>query len=225
MIPVRTLTLALIAAFAAAPLGAHAQENPTTPGAIPNPGSYQGSMELQRREQQQSYQAPQSQPSYPSGGANYGGGYGGGRRGGGGMAPGADIAAFQRGDYATAYRLTLPMAQGGNAVAQYNMGTLYAKGLGVRRDPAQAAQWFRRAALQGNAGAANDLAIAYASGNGVPEDYVQSYVWVSRAARFARSPADRNAILVNRRDLVAHMSAGQLAQAKAALGEGGGRRR
>jgi multidrug efflux pump subunit AcrA (membrane-fusion protein) len=60
-------TLAPLSIAIAVPLAAaEAQENPTTPGAIPNPGTYQGSMELQRQsderdQQQREEQARQSQ--------------------------------------------------------------------------------------------------------------------------------------------------------------------
>ena len=63
-----TSVLALVA------VGAIAQdENPTTPGAIPDPSTYQGSMELQRQSdqqdqqyrQQQSQPQPYYQPNYP----------------------------------------------------------------------------------------------------------------------------------------------------------------
>ena len=58
-------------------------ENPTTPGAIPNPGTYQGSTELQRqsdrqdqqfRQQQQSQSQHYGQPSSPTGGGRTAGG-------------------------------------------------------------------------------------------------------------------------------------------------------
>ena len=58
---------ASILALSVAGGGARAQdENPTTPGAIPNPGTYQGSMELQRRsdEQDQQFRQQQQQPQY-----------------------------------------------------------------------------------------------------------------------------------------------------------------
>lgn len=62
-------------------------ENPTTPGAIPNPGSYQGSMALQQQEQQQyQQQEQQNQQMQQRLDRNYGG-QGGGRGGGGGGPP------------------------------------------------------------------------------------------------------------------------------------------
>jgi hypothetical protein len=226
MVPVpKRLTLALTSSLLI-PLAlagpARAQENPTTPGAIPNPGSYQGSLELQRREQEQSqqYQQPQGQPNY---GAPQRGGYGPPR--GAARGPTASqvaAAAFQRGDYPTAYRLVLPLAQAGDRIAQYNLGLLYKKGLGVRQDDATAVVWYQRSAAQGWAQAENDLAMAYAFGQGVPKSYVQSYVWLTRAAATAESPQDRNAILANRGRLVAQMGPAELAQAQRLAGHPAG---
>jgi uncharacterized protein len=47
-------------------------------------------------------------------------------------------AAYQRGDYATAYRLELPLAQQGNADAQAMLGEMYGNGEGVPQDYAEA---------------------------------------------------------------------------------------
>jgi hypothetical protein len=84
--------LVIVASFAlllaAGPAGAQ-DDNPTTPGAIPNPGSYQGSMQLQQQERQQDMQTRQQYAPAPSYGGNGGGNYGGGgyRGGGGGGGP------------------------------------------------------------------------------------------------------------------------------------------
>jgi TPR repeat protein len=40
-------------------------------------------------------------------------------------------AAYSRGDYATTLRLLRPLANQGDAGAQYNLGLMYAKGDGV----------------------------------------------------------------------------------------------
>ena len=58
---------ALALALAAFPLSpALAQEEPTTPGAIPDPSTYQGSQELQRQsdQQDQQYRQQQQEPAY-----------------------------------------------------------------------------------------------------------------------------------------------------------------
>jgi hypothetical protein len=79
------LSLLLLAASVAA----RAQEQGETPGALPNPGSYQGSMQLQREEQQRDMQIQQqNQAMQQRLDANYRGyAPGGGGMGGGGRAP------------------------------------------------------------------------------------------------------------------------------------------
>ena len=58
-------------------------------------------------------------------------------------------AAFDKGDYATAMRLWRPLADQGNAAAQYNLGLMYEQGQGVPQDYAAAVSWYRKAADQG----------------------------------------------------------------------------
>ncbi len=50
-------------------------------------------------------------------------------------------AAYQRGDYATAIRELRPLADQGNAGAQYNLGNMYENGRGVPQDDAEAVKW------------------------------------------------------------------------------------
>ena len=63
-------------------------------------------------------------------------------------------AALKRRDYATAVRLNRPLAEQGNANAQYNLGTFYDNGLGVPQDKVRAYMWFSLSAAQGREGAA-----------------------------------------------------------------------
>ena len=63
-------------------------------------------------------------------------------------------AAIRRRDYATAVRLNRPLAEQGNANAQYNLGTFYDNGLGVPQDKVRAYMWFSLSAAQGREGAA-----------------------------------------------------------------------
>ena len=71
----------------------------------------------------------------------------------------ADLAAGQRawkdGDYATALKELLPLAQQGNAVAQVNVGLMYNGGQGVPQDVNEALRWYRLAAEQGLADASS----------------------------------------------------------------------
>ena len=62
----------------------------------------------------------------------------------------AGVAAYEQGDYARALAEWRPLAEHGDAVAQFNLGLMYQDGLGVLQDDAEAARWYRLAAEQGN---------------------------------------------------------------------------
>ena len=44
------------------------------------------------------------------------------------------FAAYQAGDYATALQEWTPLAEAGDASAQYNLGVIYGEGIGVPQD-------------------------------------------------------------------------------------------
>ncbi len=87
------------------------------------------------------------------------------------------VAAYDRGDYATAYRLFEPLAQQGIPEAQYNLGGMYAEGRGVPQNYGKAVKWFRKAAEQGNATAQYNLGGMYFIGKGVLRDFVLAHMW------------------------------------------------
>ena len=55
--------------------------------------------------------------------------------------------------YATAVRKWRPLAEAGDAAAQYNLGVIFDQGRGVPRDTAEALRWYQLAAAQGYAAA------------------------------------------------------------------------
>ena len=55
------------------------------------------------------------------------------------------MAAYERGDYATALEEWLPLAEQGNVAAQSNLGVMYTNGHGVPQNYAEAAKWYRAA--------------------------------------------------------------------------------
>src|SRR5262249_34520322 len=65
------------------------------------------------------------------------------------------------GDYAVALKDVRPLAEQGNADAQFILGKMYLKGQGVPKDPEQANKWFRQAAAQGNADSQFFLGASY----------------------------------------------------------------
>lgn len=102
------------------------------------------------------------------------------------------IAAYQREDYATAYRESSKLAQQGDAIAQYILGLMYDAGQGVPRDYARAVKWYRAAAEQGHAGAQNNLGRMYDKGFGVPQDRLQAAKWYRAAAEQGVAVAQYN---------------------------------
>lgn len=94
----------------------------------------------------------------------------------------AGYAAYEAGDYATALRKWTPIAEKGDADAQFILGWMYNSGKGVAQDDAEAVKWYRLAAEQGDADAQNNLSMVYRWGEGVPQDYVTSHMWFNIAA-------------------------------------------
>jgi uncharacterized protein len=92
------------------------------------------------------------------------------------------LAAAQSGDYSTANWALRPLADHGNAVAQFDLGSMYESGHGVPQDYIAAMKWFRLAAEQGNAMAQYDLGSMYYNGHGVAQDYTEAAKWFQRAA-------------------------------------------
>lgn len=119
------------------------------------------------------------------------------------------MAAVHRGDYATALRELRPLAEQGNAWAQYNLGVMYAEGAGVPKNDREAVKWYRRAAEQGDAKAQTNLGTMYAAGKGIPQDYVQAHLWFNLAAAQGVSVAGQNRDLV-----IGWMTPAQIAEAQ-----------
>src|SRR5579883_1415532 len=65
----------------------------------------------------------------------------------------AGLRAFRQQDYATAAREWQAAAAQGDKDAQYNLGLLYLKGLGVRTNATEAFRLLRAAAMQGQVNA------------------------------------------------------------------------
>lgn len=92
-------------------------------------------------------------------------------------------ADFQVGNYARAYLELLPMANRGDARAQYLMGVMSDNGLGpVQLDVQEAARWYQKAAEKNNADAQFALSNAYSVGRGVAVEPKQALHWLTKAA-------------------------------------------
>ncbi len=102
----------------------------------------------------------------------------------------------------------------GDAEAQFNLGKMYEGGRGgLKKDYAQAAHWYRRAAEQGDPWAQASLGILFRFGKGVPQDIVQAYMWFHVAASQTRG-GEQESIAEMRDAAAARMTPQQLAEAR-----------
>ncbi len=104
----------------------------------------------------------------------------------------AGLAAAKRGDFKTALAEWMPLAEAGNADAQYNIGRLYAYGRAVPQDYVKAMQWYRKSAAQGNLWAINNIGRLYQNGLGVPQDDAAAVLWYRLSADGGNGVAQYN---------------------------------
>jgi uncharacterized protein len=91
--------------------------------------------------------------------------------------------AYKRGDYETAAKEFLPLAENGDHRAMYALGSMYSVGNGVEQDFEEAYKWFKRAAQYGRPDAEYKIGIMYAQGFGVEQDYRRALSWYGKSAK------------------------------------------
>lgn len=99
------------------------------------------------------------------------------------------IDAYAAGDHAKAAILYSVLAANGNAVAQFNLGAMYARGQYGQRNPKEAIQWYFRAAEQGYADAQHELGVLYREGTQLPQNYPKALQLFKMAAGQGHSQA------------------------------------
>lgn len=88
------------------------------------------------------------------------------------------IEKARQGDFPGAYDVLHPLAKGGDAQAQFNLGLLYHSGMGVARNEAEAVRLYAASAEKGFPLAEEYLAIGYEEGwFGLPKDPRQANYW------------------------------------------------
>ena len=90
--------------------------------------------------------------------------------------------ALDDGDYEVMVALLRPLAEKGNAEAQFRLGCRYENGEGVKQDYAKAFAWYEKAALQNYAKAECNLGWLYETGKGVAQDYGKAFAWYEKSA-------------------------------------------
>jgi hypothetical protein len=104
----------------------------------------------------------------------------------------AAYAAYEKGDRATALRLSQALAEQGDARAQSLLGFIRYNDRGVLRDDAEAVKWSRLAAGQGDAAAQFRLGLMCSEGHGVPQDHAEAAKWYRLAADRGHPQAQYN---------------------------------
>lgn len=79
--------------------------------------------------------------------------------------------------------------EGNRKEAQFYLGILYAKGLGVSQNEQQAVQWYRRAIESDHEMALFNLAVLYTNGQGAPQNYQEAMRWYTKAAEAGHTGA------------------------------------
>ncbi len=103
------------------------------------------------------------------------------------------------------WRSLLTRAKNGDREAEWGVADPYADGCKdkrgkviVRRSPAKAAQWFRRAAEHGCGPAQNNLGILLSNGNGLRKNVDEALSWLRKAFRAGNSCAAQNIAITYR---------------------------
>lgn len=112
--------------------------------------------------------------------------------------PDAAYGAFQRGLYLTALReATARLARDPeDAAAMTLLGELNNLGLGIKADPAKAAEWYRLAARRGDAHALASLGLMALNGRGLDKNPQQGKAWFEEAAAKGEPSAAHNLALL-----------------------------
>mgnify|MGYP001821371879 FL=1 len=76
------------------------------------------------------------------------------------------VTAMRAGDFAEAYCIMMPLAENGDADAQYNIGWMYMNGYGLRVNDSLALEWWQKAAEQGHSDASFSIGMLYSLGDG-----------------------------------------------------------
>jgi uncharacterized protein len=106
-------------------------------------------------------------------------------------------ATLLKRDDAKALRLLHEAADQGFIAAQESLGIFSETGIGMEQPaPAEALEWYKKAAQQGSLDAATNIALMYADGIGIPKDPAQAMPWFRQAAEGGNATAQYNLALI-----------------------------
>ena len=93
------------------------------------------------------------------------------------------LSAAQEGNFTIALREWEPIAEQGDARAQFNLGVMNERGDGLPQNYKTAVKWYTLAAEQGIAIAQTNLGLMYSEGTGVQPDLTLAVKWYTLAAK------------------------------------------
>ena len=91
-------------------------------------------------------------------------------------------AAYDNGDFTTAFNIWQTLAQQGDELSQFNLGVMYSRGQGTEENGDKALKWYIKSAEQGYAPAQFNLGAVYLGGKFTDEDAVKAATWWKMAA-------------------------------------------
>jgi len=92
------------------------------------------------------------------------------------------VAAFEAKHFSRSSQLLSPLADAGNADAQYRMAIMMQNGLGMTENEMQAFKYMREAAQSGHALAQHGLGFMYLEGECVDKNPSKAVEWFTKAA-------------------------------------------
>lgn len=92
------------------------------------------------------------------------------------------MAAYNAGDYKTAFNDLLPLAQHGDLRVMNTLAFLYFSGNGIVQEYAQALKWYREAAEKGDVISQQSIGMMYDLGKGVVQDNIRAHMWYNIAS-------------------------------------------
>lgn len=99
--------------------------------------------------------------------------------------------AIRTKDFESAVTLLQPLADSGNAEAQYRLGILYVRGLSGDPDTAHGVRLLQSSAASGHPLACYELGRLFEQGESIPQDVTAALYWYNEAARQGNSRAER----------------------------------
>ncbi len=127
----------------------------------------------------------------------------------------AEFSAPPHTDFPAALHLLRPLADQGDAEAQYRIGQIYEQAQTANNNGAEALKWYRLAAVQGHPNAQFSLGRLYVIGRDISQNYVQAYKWFTLAeAGFSEFDTVARARSIKAREVISPMmSPAQIEQA------------